>query len=55
MQPEEIAFYQKYDGLVLPQSVLLKGDSLELTVAVDTMFAIDSTKLNLFTYRISIF
>ena len=52
MQPDEIAFYQKYDGLDLPQSVLLKADSLELTVAIDTMFAIDSTKLHLFTYRI---
>ena len=52
MQPDDIAFYQKYDGLVLPRNVLLKGDSLDLVVAVDTIFEIDSTKLNLFTYRI---
>lgn len=52
LQAEETAFYQKYDGLVLPQRVMLKTDSLEFTVAIDTMFAIDSTQLNLFTYRI---
>mgnify|MGYP000497865398 CR=1 FL=1 len=52
LQSEEIAFYQKYDGLTLPQSVLIKGDSLEFTIAIDTMFEIDSTKLSLFTYRI---
>jgi hypothetical protein len=52
MKPDELAFYQKYEGLVLPQNVLLKGDSLELTVAIDTMFEIDSTNLNLFTYKI---
>ena len=52
MQPDDIAFYQKYDGLVLPTNILLKGDSLELSVAVDSIFEIDSTKLNLFTYRI---
>lgn len=52
LQPDEIAFYQKYNGLSLPQSVLLKGDSLEMTLAIDTVFQIDSTQLNLFTYRI---
>lgn len=52
LQEEETTFYQKYDGLVLPQNVMLKTDSLEFTVAIDTMFQIDSTKLNLFTYRI---
>lgn len=52
LQPDEIAFYQKYDGLVLPSNILLKGDSLELSVAIDSLFEIDSTKLNLFTYRI---
>ena len=52
LQPDEIAFYQKFDGLVLPSNMLLKGDSLEITVVIDTMFEIDSTKLSLFTYRI---
>lgn len=52
MKPDEIAFYQKYEGLVLPQIVLLKGDSLVTTVPIDSVFEIDSTKLNLFTYRI---
>ena len=52
MKPDEIAFYQKYEGLVLPQIVLLKGDSLVITVPIDSVFEIDSTKLNLFTYRI---
>ena len=52
LQPDEIAFYQKYDGLLLPSNILLKGDSLELSIAIDTVFEIDSTKLNLFTYRI---
>lgn len=50
--PEEIAFYQKYDSLVLPRSVSLKTDSLDFSVAIDTMFELDSVKLHLFTYRI---
>ena len=53
LQPDEIAFYQKNDSLELPRTVILKGDSLEWTVAIDTMFEIDSIKLNLFTYQIN--
>lgn len=52
MKPDEIAFYQKYEGATLPQNVVLTGDSLSMTVSVDSIFEIDSTKLNLFTYRI---
>ncbi len=52
LQPDELAFYQKYNGLSLPQSVVLTGDSLSTTVAIDSIFEIDSTQLNLFTYRI---
>ncbi|MFS4449307.1 hypothetical protein [Maribacter sp. 2307UL18-2] len=52
LQPEEIAFYQKYDSLVLPRSVALKTDSLDFSIAVDTMLELDSVKLHLFTYRI---
>lgn len=52
LESEEIGYYQKYDGLFLPKSVMLKTDSLEFQVAIDTLFAIDSTTLNLFTYRI---
>lgn len=52
MQPEDIAFYQQYDSLVLPRTVSLLADSLDLSVAIDTMFELDSTRLHLFTYRI---
>ncbi len=52
MRPEEFAFYQQYDGLVLPRNVVLTGDSLSVNIAVDSVFEIDSTRLNLFTYRI---
>lgn len=52
LEEKETAFYQKYDGFDLPKSVLLKTDSVEFTVAIDTLFVIDSTQLNLFTYRI---
>lgn len=52
LEPEDIAFYQKYDSLVLPRNVRLTADSLEFNVAVDTLFELDSIQLHLFTYRI---
>ena len=52
VEPDDLPFYQKFEGLSLPQSVILRSDSLETTVSVDSIFEIDSTQLNLFTYRI---
>lgn len=52
VQSNELTFYQKKDSLMLPQQVFLKSDSLVLTVAIDTIFELDSIGLNLFTYRI---
>jgi len=52
LEPGDLAFYQQYDSLVLPQRIELLGDSLNLTVAIDTSFVIDSIQLHLFTYRI---
>ena len=52
VQPDELPFYQKYEGTTLPDRVLLSLDSLVITVTADSIFEIDSTKLNLFTYRI---
>jgi hypothetical protein len=53
LQPDDLAFYQQYDSLELPQTIELLGDSLDLIVAVDTAFVIDSLQLHLFTYRIT--
>jgi hypothetical protein len=52
IRPDDLPFYQKYDGLTLPRSMILTSDSLSITVNVDSIFEIDSTQLNLFTYRI---
>lgn len=52
VQPEETVFYQQYMGTVLPNTVVLTGDSLSVSIAADNTFEIDSTRLNLFTYRI---
>lgn len=52
VQPDDLPFYQKYEGLTLPQSLVLTTDSISMTVNVDSIFEIDSTQLNLFTYRI---
>jgi len=52
LQPDELAFYQKYDGIELPQIIEIEGDSLYLSVEIDTTMTIDSTQLSLFTYRI---
>jgi len=48
----QTVFYQQYDGKILPNSVSLMGDSLSLNIAIDSVFEIDSTMLNLFTYKI---
>jgi len=48
----QTVFYQQYDGDVLPGTVALTGDSLSFTVIVDSIFEIDTTSLNLFTYQI---
>lgn len=52
LRPEETVFYQQYQGSVLPGNVVLTGDSLSMNIAVGNTFEIDTTRLNLFTYRI---
>ncbi|TMM56074.1 hypothetical protein FEE95_15685 [Maribacter algarum] len=52
IQSGRTVFYQQYNGDVLPSNVILTTDSLSTTVAVDNTFEIDSTILNLFTYKI---
>lgn len=52
LQSEETLFYQEFDGTVLPNTVVLTGDSLSVNVTVENTFEIDTTRLNLFTYRI---
>lgn len=52
VQPGDLLFYQMYNGLTLPRTISLVSDSLSTTVSIDSIFEIDSTQLNLFTYRI---
>lgn len=52
LKPDDIPFYQRYNGTTLPSNVMLSTDSLTVTVSVDSVFQIDTTSLNLFTYRI---
>jgi len=46
-------FYQQFNGETLPSDVIITSDSISQTIAVDNTFEIDSTVLNLFTYRIN--
>lgn len=48
----ELTFYQSYEGVTLPENVVLTRDSISMTIAIDSVFEIDTTQLNLFTYRI---
>ena len=52
IQSGRMVFYQAYDGDVLPDNVILTTDSLSISIAVDNTFEIDSSALNLFTYKI---
>ncbi|MFS4494156.1 hypothetical protein [Maribacter sp. 2308TA10-17] len=52
VQSGRTVFYQAYNGNVLPSNVILTTDSLSVSIAVDNTFEIDSTTLNLFTYKI---
>lgn len=52
LQPDDLTFYQRYDSLVLPQSVQVFADSLNMTIELDSLVELDSTQLFLFTYRI---
>ena len=52
IQSGRTVFYQQYNGDVLPSRVILTTDSLSTSIVVDNTFEIDSTVLNLFTYKI---
>lgn len=46
-------FYQQFNGDSLPGDVIITTDSISQTITVDNTFEIDSTVLNLFTYKIN--
>jgi len=46
-------FYQQFNGDSLPSDVIITNNSISQTIAVDNTFEIDSTVLNLFTYKIN--
>lgn len=52
LEPDDLAFYQQFNGLELPDTIELISDSLNFNVTIDTVFVIDSLQLQLFTYRI---
>jgi len=53
VQSGELTFYQEFDGVDLPQELMLTNSSLTETVSVAAnTIEIDTTILNLITYRI---
>ena len=55
VQSGELTFYQEFDGIDLPQEVMLTNSSLTETVSVAAnTIEIDTTILNLITYRIGL-